>query len=80
MPTAGHTVQQIKQQLTTRISKFIPEPVVRCRPAGHLGIAYLRKGDKINALASLRKAVATREPYLGLEQAKSALRDMESAG
>lgn len=28
VPAAGHSVQQIEQQLTARISKYIPEPVV----------------------------------------------------
>jgi uncharacterized protein HemY len=42
----------------------------------HLGMAYLKKGDKAAAAESLKKAVDTKETYTGLEEAKLALQDL----
>ncbi len=46
----------------------------------HLGMAYLKKGDKAAALEALKKAVDTKEVYTGLDEAKSALEDLNGAG
>jgi Tfp pilus assembly protein PilF len=46
----------------------------------HLGMAYLKKGDKAAALEALKKAVDTKEVYTGLDEAKSALADLNGAG
>jgi tetratricopeptide (TPR) repeat protein len=46
----------------------------------HLGMAYLKKGDKTAALEALKKAVDTKEVYTGLDEAKSALEGLNGAG
>lgn len=46
----------------------------------HLGVAYIRKGERDSALTSLRRAVDTDMPYQGLDKARAALQDLQSAG
>ncbi len=46
----------------------------------HLGVAYIRKGERDNALSALRRAVDTDVPYQDLDKARAALQDLQSAG
>ncbi|MFO1436379.1 MAG: tetratricopeptide repeat protein, partial [Gammaproteobacteria bacterium] len=68
---------------TGDIDAAIPnlEQAVRAAPdAGvlqyHLGMAYMKKGNKDGALAALKKAVESKEPYTGLDEAKGALKEL----
>jgi hypothetical protein len=45
----------------------------------HLGMIYGKKGDMSKAKESLAKAVQTKGNYIGLEEAKEALKSLETA-
>lgn len=42
----------------------------------HLGMAYLKKGNKAGATEALKKAVESKEAYTGLDEAKAALKEL----
>jgi tetratricopeptide (TPR) repeat protein len=68
-------VQYSQGQIDAAIASL--ENVLKVMPeAGvthyHLGMAYLKKGDSEKAREHLEKAVASKEPYTGLEEAKAA--------